>query len=163
MSYLFRYTVTPGDKPVFYSGMNTCTNHYPDDYRFGVAGLAGSGKFGITYQSPKSATTSKGNAPDTTYLLIGKYVGGNGATMWALTETDYEAIKAGGITEEKLNATNSGKAIVAFVEEQADILQEFLSIGASTFGDGSALDTTFDELKLGSTLGDVTGQPTIAH
>ena len=80
--------------------------------------------------------------------------------MWALTEKDYDAIKAGGITEEKLNATNSGRATCDFVAEQEDTLQEFLGLGAATFGEGSSLDTTFDELKLGSTLADVTSGST---
>lgn len=163
MSYLFTYTLDPGDKPAFYSGVNTCNNQYPDDFRFGVAGLSGSRKFSVTYQNPGSSNGSKESVPSTTYLMIGKYVGGEGATMWALTEKDYDAIKAGGITEEKLNATNSGMATSKFTAEQADSLQEFLGAGASTFGDGSSLDVTLDELKLGTSLSDVTTGTPNAH
>jgi len=157
MSYLFTYAVNPGDKPAFYSGVGTSNNQYPDDFRFGVAALNGTNKFGVTYQSPGTPNGSKETMPSTTYLLIGKYVGGEGATMWALTEKDYDAIKGGGLTEEKLNATNSGKATSKFVAEQADSLQEFLGVGASTFGEGSSLEVTMDEIRMGTSLGDVTG------
>ncbi|CAN5346762.1 hypothetical protein BH09VER1_BH09VER1_28000 [soil metagenome] len=160
MSYLFTYAVNPGDKPAYYSGVSTSNNEYPDDIRFGVAALNGSNRFAVTYQTPSSSSGSKETLPSTTYLLIGKFVGGEGATMWALTEKDYDAIKAGGITEEKLNATNSGVATSKSVEEQADSLQEFLGMGASTFGDSSTLEVSIDELKLGSSLNDVT---TSAH
>lgn len=162
MSYLFTYIVEPGNSPTYYSGVNTTNNQYPDNYRFGVAGLNGSGRFGVSYESPTVAGGSKESAPSTTYLLIGKYVGGVSATMWALTEKDYDAIKSGGITEEKLNATNSGTASSNFVAEQADSLQEFLGIGAATFGAGSTLNVTMDELKLGTSLSDVTAGPTAA-
>lgn len=163
MSYLFTYTVNPGEKPAYYSGLSTANNKYPDDSRFGLAGLNGGNRFAVTYQSPGTTNAAEENLPSTTYLIIGKYVGGSGATLWALTEKDYDAIKAGGITEEKLNATNSGKVSAAFATEEADMLQDFLSIGAATFGDGSSLDVTMDELKLGTTLGDVSAAPAGTH
>jgi hypothetical protein len=92
-----------------------------------------------------------------TYLYVAQFtnVGGVGTeTLWVLSAANYDAIKAGGITETELNtntATVSG-ASAAMTLDTTKYLQ--LAIKGNT-GDWPSTFTV-DEIKYGTTVGDVT-------
>lgn len=158
-SHLVSYTIEQGAKATFYGGLATCNNSFPDDFRFGISALDGSQKFRAVYQSPGEKNSTSLSHGDTTYLMIGKYEGGVGVTLWALSAANYDAIKGNGISEEELDATNSGKVVDRFEDGEGDSLQEYLAIGSAVFGENAVIRITYDELKLGSTLADVLAPP----
>ncbi|GEM_PF-5225052 len=90
----------------------------------------------------------------TTYLYIGKWEDTGGTsdldtgTMWILSAANYDAIKAGGITEAELNATNSGTATA--IGSWGGITDT-----ASFDFDFRRYQGTIDELKYGSEIGDL--------
>jgi hypothetical protein len=83
--------------------------------KFGSYGLSGVGSgrggMGVDNSVVSGAVGSPSLSDTGTYLLIAKFTGINEAfgvartgTWWALSAADYDAIKAGGITEAELNA-----------------------------------------------------------
>jgi len=148
-SYLFSYNVTPGTGPSYYSGLITQNSSYPDNGRFG---LSNASNFVANYESPGGTSSAGASAQNTTYLMVGKYVGGTGMTLWVLSTANYDAIKSGGITEAELNATNTAKMSDNFATGDANVLQAYLSIYSSTFGNGSSQSVTIGSIKMGSTI-----------
>lgn len=159
-SYLANFTVTPGSSPAYYAGLGTSNNSWPDDSRGSSSISNGNGQFGANYQSPGS-TSSSGTlpAPSQTYLVIGKYEGGVRQKTWALTADEYDSLKAHGISEDELDVVHdpiaSARVVDNFAAGEANTLQSYLGIGASTFGTNSAYAVTYDELKMGPTLASV--------
>lgn len=102
----------------FYAGMDIDDAETFGGYRkFGSYGLsgAGSGRGGVGVDTGiTSGAVGSPSLSDTgTYLMIAKFTGINQAagvartgTWWALSTADYDAIKAGGVTEGELNATH---------------------------------------------------------
>jgi hypothetical protein len=121
----------------------------------------GTGAGNSTTSSPTA-----GVAVGTTYLFIGKFTGLNipafnnainTATLWAISETNYDAIKADGITEAELDANNVARA---FRSDGPSDFGSFLEGGnyarllANTdFGINNR--SVFDEIKFTTELSDI--------
>lgn len=158
-SYLISYKVEPGTSPAFYSGMSTSKNDDWQSHRGRMMSNGGGANFGVSYEGGNEVVGGS-NVASTTYLMIGKYVGGSGMTVWALSAANYDKLKASGITEEGLNSNNLWKQTDPYTDnDSGDTLLDYVGIGCATFGEGSSMSVTFDELKYGQSLSDVLSLP----
>ena len=81
------------------------------------------------------------------YLCVAKFenMGSSGTeTLWTLSAANYDAIKAGGITEAELNANYSNRIIKTSMAS-ASLNNNYVRIGVNTNGGSST--ATFDEIK----------------
>ncbi|MEM6822991.1 MAG: PEP-CTERM sorting domain-containing protein [Verrucomicrobiota bacterium] len=121
----------------------------PDEAAFG---------YDSTTNSSASAVTGGG----TTYLVISKFenLGGAGAqngSLWLLDTTNYDAIKAGGITELELDSNNVVKLTDSTTGISLGSSDFFQFFGATDFGIANQPD--FDELKVFTDLSDLQAVP----
>ena len=134
--------------------------------------------FGVS--NPDNIGTGSGNsstrsptggiAGGTTYLFIGKFTGlnipafnnaVNTATLWALSEANYDAIKADGITEAELDANNVARAFRGDGPSNFGTSfggGDFVRLLAST-NFGVSNRSVFDELKFANELNDIVPIP----
>lgn len=139
--------------------------------KFGAWGLAGTGngRGGVNVDTSRvSATNSSPSLSDnTTYLIIGKFTGVNDAfgvartgKFWALSESDYDAIKAGGITEAELNAQHRQTATETVLPTVSQPLNFTLADsyelrGVDAIAGNAFYLYDFDEIYAGTSLGDL--------
>ncbi|TAL00502.1 MAG: PEP-CTERM sorting domain-containing protein [Verrucomicrobia bacterium] len=143
--------------------------------KFGALGLtgAGNGRGGVNVDTTSvSAPVGSPSLSDAaTYLIIGKFTGVNDAfgvartgKFWALSEADYDAIKAGGITEAELNAQNRQTATETVSPTSSQPLNfttaDFFELrGVDAIAGNAFYLFDFDEVYAGTSLGDL-GLPT---
>ncbi|NLF31512.1 MAG: PEP-CTERM sorting domain-containing protein [Planctomycetes bacterium] len=105
---------------------------------------------------------------NTTYMLISKFTNlgvasGGQATLWVLTADQFTAFVAAGQTEDYLNGEDNVYAAVtqgAQTSSTGNVLNTGNFIALATFGKGVGTEAgVFDELRLGTTLADVTPVP----
>jgi hypothetical protein len=100
------------------------------------------------------------------YLMIAKFAnlgttdGSGSGSMWALSEANYDAIKADGITETELDANHVLKAVDEDPGETARTLQlgdrfRFVIGTDVALAENFPFAIAFDELRYGTTLADV--------
>ena len=141
-------------------GISTAANTNANKFRHEVVDRFGSdnpdeANFG--YGSSLVQSDSAVIALNTTYLVISKFENVNGAgtqdaTFWVLDAADYDAIKAGGITEAELDSNN----VTRVVDSTTGVTlgdTDFLTLEVTTnFGFNNR--TRFDELRLFTDLAD---------
>ena len=140
-------------------------------HKFGSWALSGNAndRGGVSVNTTVIAASSHTNllTDSNVYMLIAKFTNINAAssvarvgTWWALSVADYDAIKAGGITEAELNATHSQFATVTVMPTAAQPLNFTTSDLYDFRGIRPAVSNAFenyyfDELYSGTTLGDL--------
>lgn len=148
----YSYTNGPG---YFLTEMYTAGNNASANFRHGIRVNSSGTNYGVRYEG--NPVTGGANSANTTYLLIGKYSGGTSTTVWSLSAANYNAIKAGGITEAELNATNSGKFVDTIATGEGNTLLSYLALSTMTLTSGTTVTATYDEVRLGLTLSDAVG------
>lgn len=139
--------------------------------KFGSWGLttAGSGRGGVNVDSSAvAAAVGSSSLSDTgTYLLIAKFTGINEAsgtartgTWWALSAYDYDAIKAGGISEAELNAIHRQTASETVLPTASQPLDFTTADYYDLLGARPAISNAFqrydfDEIYSGTSLADL--------
>lgn len=116
----------------------------------------------LGYGSSATSSASAVTAIGTTYLVISKFenVGGAGAqnaSLWLLDTSNYDAIKAGGITEVELDANNVTKitdSSTGITLDSSDYIQFY---GNTAFG--IANQPEFDEFRIFTDLNDINAVP----
>lgn len=135
----------------------------------------------ISYEGVNSTAPAVGTstpALSTTYIYLAKFTNvgsavavGNtaSAAMWILTQAQFENFRGDGLTEAELNAANVGSGAGDVFDRVSDITIETagtFSVNSSNFLQMATLGTTgntttitYDELRMGTSLDDVTPVP----
>ncbi len=124
-----------------------------------------SGSQGIVtrYEGSNGATVATANVQDGgVYLVIVKYANlgqttGNTASMWVLSESAYDGIKAGGILETELDGAAILKAMDA--STSAEVLTDGESFRIFNATSGAPFIFAVDELRIGTDLESVVPVP----
>lgn len=170
--YLFREGVNRPNVDSFMAGLTIDdAETFAGYHKFGSWALSGNtnDRGGLSVNTTITAATSHTNllTDSNVYMLIARYTNINApsgvarvGTWWALSAADYDAIKAGGITEAELNATHSQYATATVMPTAAQPLNFTTSDLFDFRGIRPAVSNAFeyyyfDELYSGTTLGDL--------
>ena len=127
-------------------------------------------QIGVSYGAGSSSNVALGGATlatDTTYILISRFTnvgtdlstGPGVATTWALTAAQFDAFVSAGQSESYLDSGSIGSTYTAKASVSATSGTYEFGAGTGTYislVESGSSGTTFDELRWGSTLADVT-------
>ncbi len=170
--YLFREGTNRPNVDGFVAGLTIDDAETLSGYhKFGSWAMSGNinDRGGVSVNTSITAAASHTNllTDSNVYMLIAKFTNVNAAntvartgTWWALSVADYDAIKAGGITEAELNATHSQYATATVMPTASQPLNFTTSDFYDFRGIRPAVSNAFenyyfDELYSGTTLGDL--------
>lgn len=126
------------------------------------AKVSGSQGVAVRYDGSPGSTAATSSIQDgSVYLLIAKFAdldqaSGGAAQMWVLRASDYDGIKAGGITEAELNTAAYLKATDVQAAKKVSV-GDLITISNSSSAVSFGIDV--DELRYGTDLQSVVPEP----
>lgn len=114
----------------------------------------------VRYAGVETTTPTFGIALNVNYLVIGKFTnvnaaGGGSGRLWLLTSSEYDVIKAGGITESELDAQSVCAVSVTSATQANFAVGGKVQFLISRAANQNAVNLTLDELRAGADLADL--------